>query len=180
MKELDGQHREVMAERILHQGELKLAAQLQLATSADSRAATLTAIFSTVTIALLGGAGAIFFSQEPNLKLVFGLSISGIFYGVSAYLCALACQPTDFYTAGNQPEKWLKDNAMSKTLSDALLKEAQNYQVGIMANRLAIRQSAERLKWALRLSWASPFIGLFVVVFLALYQAAEVYLAAVP
>lgn len=174
----DDERREKIAETILRQGELKLGAQLSLATSADLRAATLTAIFSAVAIALFSGAAAILFAGNQDLKLAIGAGVSGVLYGVGAYLCALACQPTDFYTVGNQPERWLNDAAMDKEPVDTFLKEAQNYQRGILANRQAIRRNGERLKWALRIAWVSPFIGLSFLVFLALYEAARAYLEA--
>ncbi len=174
----DDERREKIAETILRQGELKLGAQLSLATSADLRAAALAAIFSAVAVALFGGAAAIVFSDNPDLKLAIGAGVSGLLYGVGAYLCALACQPTDFYTVGNQPQKWLNDTAMDKEPVDAFLREAQNYQIGILANRQAIRRNGERLKWALRIAWASPFIGLSFLVFLVLYEAAQSYFGA--
>lgn len=164
--------REKIAEIILRQGELKLSAQLMLATAADQRATTLSAIFSAIAVALIGGAATTYANDGIGLALLLSAMLSGLLYLLASAMCAYAARPVDFYTAGNQPNKWIRDRALEKEPQEALLKEAGNYQKGIITNRGAIRQNANRLRNALKIGWLSPIVGFGLWLVLFLFQAA--------
>jgi|CXWL01.1.fsa_nt_gi hypothetical protein len=156
---------EKLAEVILRQGELKLAAQLQVAIAADSRASAFAGLFTTLGLACFSGVAVLWKLGAGYEAILFGLILQTTVLLIAAHLSVQAASPIDFYTVGNQPTNWWADGVEKKPLADCLKAESLNYQSRIEKNNAAIARNAAKIQFALRLAILSP------LAFLAVYIA---------
>jgi hypothetical protein len=149
---------ERLAEVVLRQGELKLAAQLQVAIAADHRATAFAGLFITLALAALSGAGLLWKLGSGYEALLAGLIVVTALLIFAAYLCVETVKPVDFWTAGNQPERWWSDDVDKKPLAECLRKESENYQKRIIKNNDVLDRNAKKFLYALRIGLASPLV----------------------
>jgi hypothetical protein len=149
-----------LAERVLHQGELRLAAQLQIALAADQRAITSASILVAIASACLGFAGEQFTNTLPDQRFAIALVTAGSLLLVSSALCVSAAWPVRFRLVGAVPENWWSDDVIGRPYEECLWKESNNYTVRVRQNVGVIKQNAKRLRKGMYLACAAPFIGL--------------------
>jgi len=127
------------ARQIAHDGEMYLAAQVQIALASDQRAMTAATIFTGFATAVLAAALA-HWSGNPNSALfVPGIVAAALLVGAAA-CCFWAARPVDFYTPGAQPADWWP--VRKESLAELLGGASENCQESISQNVLTITQNA--------------------------------------
>lgn len=88
-------------------GETRLAAQMQLATSADQRATVLAGIYVAAATGIIGAVAVVSSSGSAviSLPLYVASGATAAAFLCGAILCVLATLPVDFWMAGNEPEE---------------------------------------------------------------------------
>lgn len=151
-----------MAERVVREGESYLSGQLQLATSADQRAAVLAGVFAASGTAVLAGLIALT-ASDLRISEVYPIYLGGfaavaMLLGAAA-LCISAIFPVGFWLPGNEPKSWYRDIESGKKISDALGEEAEHIQEKIAENRNTTKNNAKRFKWGAMLGITAPVLG---------------------
>lgn len=149
---------EETAREILRQGEQYLQSQLSFAIAADTRAATLMAVFTAAAIATLGFA----FTQKADIFTAISAGITGLVLVAAAVFCVLSLLPVGVYVVGNEPKQWLETSAARAELAKALIDEAKNCQVRIDHNKRVLDRNASWFKRGAILGSAAPIIGLAI------------------
>jgi hypothetical protein len=112
----------------LREGELRIAAQFQAATAADQRALTWGGFLITSATAALGGGVALLTKTPPTLWLGY-LAITFAFFMLRAsWLAVSTVSPDLFCFPGNRPGKWIRDNADSNGVEQALSQRDRCHQ----------------------------------------------------
>ncbi|WP_315751078.1 MULTISPECIES: hypothetical protein [unclassified Bradyrhizobium] len=150
---------------IVRGGEAYLDGQVKIATSADSRASSLAAMYTAATTALMaGGVIAIFNAAGPQLHervpLILGGACAAVFFLIGAITCVTAIQPVGFYLPGCHPQNWDDDVKAGRELDDCLGERADHIQRHINYNSEIIARNANRFKWGTRAGMSAPIFGL--------------------
>jgi hypothetical protein len=140
-------------------GDARLAAQVQLATSADQRATVLAGIYAAVATGIIA-AMLTRESFENETWLVVASVGTVIAYLTGAILCIFATLPVKFWTAGNDPEAWYDDIEASKPLSVALGEQAEHHNAHILENNRTIARNAWLFRIGALLGIFAPVLGL--------------------
>jgi hypothetical protein len=149
---------ELIKEACRH-GEAQLAAQVQLATSADQRASVLAGIYVAAATGIIG-AMATGDEFKHNHPLMLGSGIAAGAFLVAAILCIKATLPTDFWTPGNLPSEWYSDITNKTKLQVAIGEQAAHFDDHINANNKVITRNARYFLTGALLGIASPLLGL--------------------
>lgn len=161
--------KDLMKEMLRH-GEARLAAQLQLATSADQRATALAGIYVAVATGIIGAiAGSAF---KGNAPLLASASVAALAFLIAAILCVLATLPVGFCTPGNDPESWYDDIDAGKSMEQALGEQAEHFNAHILENRKVIKRNSRFFQVGALLGISAPVIGILVAGFICLLAKA--------
>lgn len=153
----------------LRQGELRLSAQVQLATSADQRATVLAGIYvaaATGVIVALATAPAAW-SSKP---LITGTIAAAFCFLAGSLFCISATLPVKFWAPGNDPAEWWPDITSKKKLEVALGEQAAHDHTHIMDNRRAIERNAKRFRIGALAGIGAPAAGLVVAGLTCLFR----------
>jgi hypothetical protein len=152
------------AQEIVREGEAYLSGQVQIATSADQRAAVMASVFAAAGAALMAGVLTAASGQFTNeaASLLIGGTAAAILFLVGASFCVRATMPQTFWVAGAEPENWESDVAAGRPLKDALGEQAGNIQEKIDENNATLMRNAWWFKWGGRFGIAAPFAGLML------------------
>ncbi|MGN3974747.1 hypothetical protein [Tsuneonella sp. SYSU-LHT278] len=94
----------------LREGELRLQAQLAVATSADQRALTWAGLVLVAVTGSLGGGVALLGKESPDFGLAtFALTFASSMMG-AAWRALATVQPGLFCLPGNKPSNWLPEH----------------------------------------------------------------------
>ena len=145
-----------LAEVVLRQGELRLAAQLTIGLAADQRATSFAGIFFTIATAAAVGFFTLFSQAKPSWPLLAAAFAGAVCAGWAAYQCISVARPALFRVAGNLPNSWWDDGVEKKPLAQCLRKESANYQRRLEENSQRLSESANRLRVALRVGLSTP------------------------
>lgn len=150
---------------IVRGGESYLDGQVKIATSADSRASSLAAMYTAAATALTAGVViAIFnaagFQLHDRLPLIAGGAAAALSFLAGALCCVTAIQPAGFYLPGCEPENWQEDIDAGRKLEECLGERAKHIQGHIAENFKVIGRNARLFAWGARCGMAAPFIGL--------------------
>jgi len=150
---------EDLVREAVNDGEAKLKAQLQIATSADQRASVLSGIYIAAATGIIG---AVVTRSTPSaIPLISGALLTAVSFMVGALLCILTMLPSYFWTAGNSPAQWYKDIANKTPLKEALGEQAENLAEKLSENNVAIERNAKRFLYGALIGAFAPIIGLF-------------------
>lgn len=136
-----------MQREAIREGELRLEAQLQIATAADQRALTWGGLLVAATTAALGGGIALATKDAPDYPLAF----LAIFFAGSltwaSWGALSTTRPAKFHVPGNLPANWLPDDHQPRAREEVRLKwsrkeQAECLQDAIAANALAAEDRA--------------------------------------
>jgi hypothetical protein len=147
---------EKMARQILEQGEKFMAAQLQAALAADSRATSMAGMFVTLALAAIAG-GVAWGDGAHGWAYLLGGFVTGGLLLWAAYRAAWAARPIDFYFPGNQPAQWWPNR--QSNLVRMLGGEAENYEGRIKYNQEQLERNQGAIKDAFALAIVAPAIG---------------------
>lgn len=155
------------AREIVREGEAYLAGQLQIATSADQRAAVMASVFAAAGAALIAGVLTIASSKDGigSVPVLLGGGISGLFFLIGASACVRATMPCSFWTPGSEPQNWRTEVATGANLKDALGEQSDHIQSKIDENNKVLERNALWFKWGGRFGIAAPFAGVIVWLF---------------
>ncbi len=156
-----------MAQTILRQGEIYLQSTVQIALSSDQRSATLAAVFSAASVALLGALSQI---DVETATLISGLALAALWFA-SAVLCIIGLWPTKYHTPGNYPSFWLTEEVAYGSLVEAIIGECENYDVRIRFNVKRLTRAATLFKCAIASGVAAPIFAVLVWGVLKIYVA---------
>lgn len=148
-----------MAGRILHQGELYLAAQLQTALAADQRAMTTAGILIGFATAIIGATLA-YYNQSNNVPLLSAGLTASTFMLLGSFCCLYAARPVDFTSHGSHPNQWW--DLREADLAELMGGEAENYQTGISENARTLNSNASWLYRGMRCAVVAPILALIV------------------
>jgi hypothetical protein len=93
---------EAVAE-VVRQAELKMDQALTMALAADQRASSLGATYGAVSAGLLAAAGTLDAIDHAKVPLVAGLAVAAAVFFAATCVCAWACRPISYFSAGNDP-----------------------------------------------------------------------------
>jgi MFS family permease len=154
----------------LRQGELRLAGQLTLATSADQRATVLAGIYTAIAIGLISAISAIValpITPHPShadtlyrIALIAGAITGTVMFLLGALSCILATLPVQFFTPGNDPEEWYEDIRDGVCEQLAFGQQVVHYNTHIFANRTTLERNAGRFRNGALLGISAPVISL--------------------
>lgn len=141
--------------------ESRLAAQLQIATSADQRAAVLGGIYVAAATGIIGAlaTGA---STKLNLALTVGACISAAAFLIGAYLCIFAMLPINFDIAGNEPSNWYDDIDADRSLQETMGEQLDCFDEAIKDNNIRVARNARFFKAGALIGISAPIIGILV------------------
>jgi hypothetical protein len=150
---------EGMVKEACRQGEAQLAAQVQLATSADQRATVLAGIYVAAATGVIAAiATGDFFKTHHSY--VVGAALGALAFLCAAIACIKATLPTDFWTPGNLPSEWYADIEGKKELKVAIGEQAAHFDDHIRENNLVITRTARYFLFGALLGIFAPVIGL--------------------
>src|SRR5579872_3405460 len=137
---------EELIKEALRQGELRLQAQVQLATSADQRATMLAGIYiaaSTGLLAALAALAATASGSHPMpLALIVGAAATALAFLAGAIFCILAVLPSSMHSPGNDPHEWYADIKDGKDHKVSLGEQSDWFDQHIIANRRMLKRNA--------------------------------------
>jgi hypothetical protein len=154
----EGKKLDLIREACRH-GESKLAAQVQIATSADQRATVLAGIYvaaSTGVIGALATSSAII----GNLPLLVGGGITAGAFLVAAVLNIFGTLPVDFYVPGNDPHEWYPDIEADRDVGAAIGEQAAHFDDQIAKNNVVMKRNALFFRSGALIGICAPIIGL--------------------
>jgi hypothetical protein len=143
---------DILAE-IVREGEIKLNAQLAVATAADQRALTISGFQIAALTALIGGVAALLLSETPNVYIV----VVGFFqisaFLLSAFKAIASARPQLFSFPGNEPENWFAADwhfnglvESTATLEKAKVEQAFCLNNAIKSNVKTMENSTNQIK----------------------------------
>jgi hypothetical protein len=151
-------------DEIVREGEVRLSAQLQIATAADQRALSIAAAQITSSTASLAGGIALALGSKPDWWLA-GLAIAfAIGNAVAAQRAISSVRPKGFNIPGNRPLHWLPDRWMGSgakhghSLKQARIEQAACLDDEIAENRALMDDAAKKVKQSI--DW---WLGLVMV-----------------
>lgn len=144
---------EPMVRQILTQGETYLKSQLQAGIAADARATSMTSLFVTLALAVLG-AGLGYWQKTGDFSPMLAGLTGGIMLSAAAGSAAWAARPIDFYFPGNEPSNWFEGR--KEKLTVMLGGEAENYETHIKANDRALGGNQRAIHRAYALAVTAP------------------------
>lgn len=127
-------------DEIIRLAESRLAAQLTIGIAADQRAMTMTAVFGSVTAALL----AAFTTTDGAGGLPFAVLILG--FAVATILAAWTALPIGWEIQGNEPSSWLSDIPTGDSLHNCKAAMAEYYDDMIAGNDRQLKGGATLLQ----------------------------------
>jgi hypothetical protein len=151
-------------------GELKLAAQVQIAASADQRATVLAGIYVAAATGVIGAVAAVDVIRSSHPLAAAGTT-AAIAFLVAAVLCILATLPTDFWVPGNYPAEWYADIEANPPLEVAIGEQASHFDNAIRENNKVLERNARRFLWGAAIGIGAPFIGILVAGLTCLFWA---------
>jgi hypothetical protein len=150
---------EALVREAVTDGDSKLKAQLQIATSADQRASVLSGIYIAAATGIIG---AVVTRTGPTaIPLISGALIAAGAFMAGALLCIFTLLPKYFWTAGNSPAQWYKDISNKTPLKEALGEQAEHLADKLSENNAAIEANAKRFLLGALIGAFAPIIGLF-------------------
>ena len=153
-----GKNLELIREASRH-GEAMLAAQVQIATSADQRASVLAGIYAAMATGIMGAIAAhgSFAGQWP---LAAAAAIAALAYLIGAGLCIAATLPVAFWPPGNQPSEWYSDIETNRPLEEAVGEQAAHFDQHIAENNQVLSRNARRFLAGAVIGITAPLSGL--------------------
>jgi len=150
------------AREIVREGEAYLGGQLQIATSADQRAAVMASVFTAAGAALAAGVITIASSKDGigSFPVFFGGTIASLLFLAGASCCVKATMPCDFWPPGSEPGNWNTEIVSGANLKDAFGEQSSHIQDKIDENSRVLSRNAGWFKWGARLGIAAPFFGI--------------------
>lgn len=149
-----------LIKEMLRQGELRVAAQVQLATSADQRATVLAGIYVAAATGIIGA-----LATQPNIltnkPLFVGAVVAAILFLAGSIFSIWATIPVGFWAPGNDPEQWYADIDKSVSVARALGEQSEHYNDMISDNRNIIKRNATRFRMGAICGIAAPIAGIF-------------------
>lgn len=152
-----GKNLDLIKEACRH-GESKLAAQVQIATSADQRATVLAGIYVAASTGIIGAIAASQDIRSNMPLLVAGAGVATVFL-VAAVFCILATLPVNFWTPGNDPCEWYGDIEKGLDAETAIGQQAAFFDENIQENNVVIERNARRFRWGALLGVGAPVLG---------------------
>lgn len=144
---------------IVRQGEVRLAAQVQVALAADQRAVTTASILTAIFTACIGGAIAVLTSASPNHALGLAGLGTGIMFIAAAFEAARAARPVDFHLQGWPPAQWMNEADLRRPLPQSQGEQAEIMQEMIEHNLHVMTGNSGHMAWAMRFALGAPFAG---------------------
>lgn len=150
-----------MIHEIIREAEARLHGQVQLATSADQRAAVLAGVFiaagTAIIAALLAG-----IASHPSLAIILGAITAAALFLAGAGYCIRTVMPCDFHLPGNQPDNWYSDVDERRALKECLGQAAEHCQDAIVENRKQLQANARLFARGAWLGVSAPVAGALV------------------
>ena len=153
-----GKNLQLIQEASRH-AEAKLAAQIQLAVSADARASILAGIYATAATGCILALATNKTLQASHTATAAIVSAT-LFFAVGAVLCVWAAWPCDFRSPGNDPSTWYGDIEEGVSIEKAAGDQLQLSESDIRENNATLTQNARRLQAGIVVGIAAPIIGL--------------------
>jgi hypothetical protein len=152
-----GKNIELVKEACRH-GEAMLAAQVDLATSADQRAAVLAGIYAAVATGIIAGMAThgTFDHEHP---LAIGAVVAIVAYLGGAALCIITALPASFWVPGNDPAEWYGDIEKGTPLEVAVGEQAAYFSKHIRENNDFLDRNAKLFFIGAVLGVAAPLLG---------------------
>ena len=144
---------------IMREAEARLAAQVQIATSADQRATVLAGIYVAAATGIIGA--LVTAPKEVHSPPLYGgASAAVMLFLVGAFFCIWATMPVKFWTPGNAPEEWYPDIIAKRDLNEAKGEQIENYNSMILDNAAVMKSNGRKFKSGALLGACAPVGGL--------------------
>lgn len=164
---------EELQREALREGELRLHAQLGVATAADQRALTWGGLLVAAATGALGGGLALVSKERPD----YILGLLAVFFAVAMMVAAWSAlatvQPAKFCLPGNRPVNWLPSDwdcvgSDKRKIQRARIDQAKQMSEHIAENaetaRIRAKEMARSFLWARRALWVSGTVLLGIIV----------------
>ncbi|MGB3317834.1 MAG: hypothetical protein WA978_04085 [Sphingopyxis granuli] len=167
---------EELQREALREGELRLHAQLAIATAADQRALTWGGLLVAAATGALGGGLALVSKERPD----YILGLLAVFFAVAMMVAAWSAlatvQPAKFCLPGNRPANWLPSDwdcagSEKRKIQRARIDQAKQMSDHIAENaeaaRIRAKDMARSFLWARWALWVSGafLLGIIAVRF---------------
>lgn len=155
------------AQEIVRLGELVMEDVRELATSGDSRAATLAAAMSAVAAGIFVAAVTILGFAKYDTKAVYALFASAAIFVLSSGLAILSAAPADFYVRGFYPK------SLAETIGDELQIAkwvAEDIAKKLDANRKVLNKQGRMLIACYFTAAAGVILPLLVSLYFTIYR----------
>lgn len=158
-------------EKIVHEGEIRLEAQLATANAADQRALTYLGYLVATATASVGAAVALLLSQAPRLPLIM---IAFAFAGCLLFCAFKALQsvtPKQFSFPGNKPQNWFCNDwnfpkNKGRKIEQALVEQCFTLNQAVCKNQNDMESNADALNKAISCSIeATALFGFALLVY---------------
>lgn len=154
---------------VVREGEIRLTAQLQMASSADQRALTIAGFEIAAATASLGGGIALAVGSNADLWLSLVAVVFAMAMAFSAREAVLSARPQKFHAPGNSPTGWLPENWLDGAtkgydLTQAKIEQAACLDEAIMGNALDMDAAGARVRKSL--TWSIATVGLAAMILL--------------
>lgn len=135
-----------------------MAAQVQLAISADARASIVCGIFA----AAASGTLVLLFTSttlHASSAAVAAAWTTFVTFMVAAAFCAWAIWPCDFHLPGNEPSNWYEDIERDVTLRKAVGEQLELFDEDIRENNETLAKNAKRFQIGIIIGMFAPLFG---------------------
>lgn len=143
---------DVLAE-VVREGELRLQAQLQIATAADQRALTFAGFQIAAATGSLAGGVALMTADDPDLVLAATAFTFALVLLIGCLFAIATVWPRKFSIPGNEPHNWAPHEwrwaDKGFDLKAARVEQASCLQEGIQKNQRAATRSSRWMHWSM-------------------------------
>jgi hypothetical protein len=153
--------RDVLDE-VVREAEVRLAAQLQMASAADQRALTIAGFQIAAATASLGGGVALAVGTKADVWLAIVAVMFAFAMVLSAREAVLSAQPQKFHVPGNRPIGWLPENWLDgatkgHNIIQARIEQAACLDEAITENALDMDFAGAKVRRSL--TWSIAAVG---------------------
>lgn len=156
---------------IISQAEQRLFGQMQFATAADQRSATVSGAATALATLSFGISAQAIASGKAS---AFGVAaaIVGLGFAVAAWFALKSARCQDFHPAGFYPENFRRDVQSRKPMAKVQLEIAEDLNERLIFNSNILTWRGRQIDVATNIMFLSPFFG---VLFVVLVRLSEFY-----
>lgn len=154
-------NRPELLQEVVRGAEKFLDGQVNLATSADRRAASMIGVFAAAAAGIAAASIGAYLTNNTTIgpaTFIAGMVTAAMFI-IGGGLCWLSAKPAGIHLPGTTPAAWKKDLSANTGIDSARQQLADNYQDYIVHNQKLLERCARLYCFGSLFGISAPFVG---------------------